>query len=349
VSKTVSAKQKAKKKRRGLTPEFAFYYPGPMWRFSDYIKTLLLFFDGVALLVPEYMRKRPEEIEPFLATPLKKAGLLRILEPESLVDRSAARELGASLAPILRSDALRKLTKGKTAFHELSLSRLGAYGDPEIAESIINELKSQGLARESEDGVSIPMHPMVRNLILVLLAQILRSKGEEIGVELSPATDWPQVAEALAEVLSLPVMPSAGRVVSFDLETVAPDLTKVPLDEVLDFRKEHLTDYRAYARAVRKFVRELSLMDAKERGKAFADRQDELRDLASALKKHGRKIWGKPAAFALSAAGAAWTYKTGDLIGGLLAGGAAVAAAAAEKSHEGGAYTYLFSAHQRFG
>jgi hypothetical protein len=239
------------------------------------------------------MRKRPEEIEPYLATPLRKAGLLKILEPESLVDKSAARELGVALAPILKSDAVKELKKDGTAFHELSFSRLGAYGDPDVTDAILKELNSQGLARKSEDGVSIPMHPVVRNLILVLLAQILRSKGESIGLDLSPTTDWPQLVESLTEILSLPIMPSCGRTINFDLETVAPDLTKVPLDEVLDFRQQNLRKYREYTRAVRRFVRELSLMPAKERVRAFSDRQ--LQEIAADLKTVSRKAWRKPA------------------------------------------------------
>ena len=342
------AKRTEKTKGLKSIPELAFYYPGPMWRFGERIKTLLLFFDGVALLVPAYMRERPEEIEPFLATPLKEAGLLRILEPETLVDRSAAQELGAALSPILKSGILSTLKKDGTAFHELSLSRLGAYGDPEVTETIIKELKSQGLASKSEDGVSIPMHPMVRNLVLVLLAQILRSRGERLGIELSPTTDWPQIVDALAEFLSLPIMPSAGRVVTFDLDTVAPDLSKVPLDEVLDFRQQHLQEYRAYTRAVRRFVRELSLLTTKQRLAALEERQNELRDLSADLKNRSRKIWKKPAAFLISATGAAWTLKTGNPIGAFLAITGAAIGALPEGSREAGAYTFLFSANQRF-
>jgi hypothetical protein len=342
------AKAKNTFRSRKPLPEIAFYYPGPMWRFGERIKTLLLFFDGVALLVPAYMRKRPEEIEPYLATPLRKAGLLKILEPESLIDKSAARELGAALAPILKSGVLGQLKKDGTAFHELSLSRLGAYGDPNITDAILKELKSQGLAKKSEDGVSIPMHPIVRNLILVLLAQILRSKGDAIGFDLSPTTDWPQLVDSLAEFLSLPVMPSSGRVISFDLETVAPDLTKVPLDEVLDFRRQNLRKYREYTRAVRQFVREISLLEAKQRVKAFSDRQEELQDLAADLKTIGRKAWRKPASFALSIAGAAWTIKTGDPVAAAFTALTAGIAALPEKKQEAGAYSYLFSAHQRF-
>ena len=45
------------------TRELAFYYPNPMWTNGDWIKNLVLFFDGIALLVPDYMRERPEELD----------------------------------------------------------------------------------------------------------------------------------------------------------------------------------------------------------------------------------------------------------------------------------------------
>jgi hypothetical protein len=46
------------------------------------------FFDGIALLVPSYMNGKPEEVDPIMVQPLKKAGLLHILEPEILVDKA---------------------------------------------------------------------------------------------------------------------------------------------------------------------------------------------------------------------------------------------------------------------
>ena len=60
-------------------PEIAFYYPGPLWYLSDWAKSLLLFFDGVALLVPAYMKERPEQLDPIMASPLRERGLLHIL------------------------------------------------------------------------------------------------------------------------------------------------------------------------------------------------------------------------------------------------------------------------------
>jgi len=37
-------------------PEIAFYYPNPMWYSGDWVKSLILFFDGIGLLVPSYMK-----------------------------------------------------------------------------------------------------------------------------------------------------------------------------------------------------------------------------------------------------------------------------------------------------
>jgi len=328
------------------SPEIAFYYPGPIWYWSDWIKTLLLFFDGVALLVPAYMKERAEQIDPIMASPLRERGLLHILEPEKLVDKSATEQLASALTDIITSGSLDHLSKD-IAFHELSYSRLGFYGDLGLAQMILDELKGRGLARESKDGVSIPMHPGVRFVILVLLSQILRPKGATLGLDLCPATDRPELVETLTELLALPNVPSAGRVVSLDLTTVGVDLSAIPLDEVLAFRAEHLDAHRQYARAIRHFVREMSLLPPGERDRALDDREAELAELAAQLRKTSRRFWKRPASFALSVAGAAWRAAAGDAVGAALGVGAAIFGMKGEKS-ETGAYSYLFAARERY-
>src|SRR5262245_37600203 len=181
-------------------PEVAFYYPGPMWHSSDWTKSLLLFFDGVALLVPQYMKDRPELLDPIMASPLRDQGLLHILEPEILIDKPTAEQLATAMTNIITSGVLDHLTKESIAFHELSYSRLGSFGDAGLAKMILDELKARGLARDTGDGVSIPMHPAVRCLVLVLLSQILRPKGPSLGLDLSPATDRPLLIQALTDL-----------------------------------------------------------------------------------------------------------------------------------------------------
>jgi len=343
VTKGGVAKAKAKKASSKLA-DVAFYYPGPVWHSGEWIKNLLLFFDGIALLVPDYLRDKPRRVDPVVAEPLIDAGLLHVLEPEKMLDKDATRRLADVLVPILESGALDQLSKdGK--FHELSYSRLGGFGDQALADDLLQRLMAKGLARATEDGLSIPMQPTVRVLVLVLLSQILRPYGPTLGLDLWPATDQPQLVEGLVEVLSLPSLPSQGQVVSFDLETVGVDLSRVPMDEVLGFRKDYGKEYAAYARTLRQFVRELGQLPRPERKGALNDRQDEIRAMAHELQERGKRAWKSPASFALGIAGALWTLKLGDPIGAAIMLGL-TGFGASPSAPEVGAYSYLFRARE---
>jgi hypothetical protein len=346
----IEDKKDKRTKNETSTRELAFYYPGPVWYSSDWIKSLILFFDGIALLVPDYIKDKPDVVDPAIAAGLRAENLLHILEPEKIVDKVATKKLADAMSGIIAAGTLDELSKGKTEFHELSFSRLGGYGDHALASELLESLKRRGLARDSQDGKSIPMHPMARALVLVLLAQILRPYGPKIKAELSPATDRPQLVGALTELLSAKPSPSSGHVVASDLEAVAVDLGPVAMDEVLDFRRQNLKEYRAYSRAIRRFVAQLSQLPQLERQKAMNDRLEEIHDIAADLKLLSRKSWKRPASFALSVAGAVWTAKTGDPIGAALAAGAAAVGLANDhsKGNTAGAYSYLFRAAERY-
>lgn len=296
-------------------PELAFYYPNPMWTSGDWAKNLILFFDGIALLVPGYMRDRPFEIDPAIATGLHERGLLRILEPESFIDQKAAEALATAMTDIIVSGSLDELAKHPTEFQELSYSRLGYAADAGLAGMIYEELQKRGLAGQSRDGVSIPLHPLVRSLVLVLLAQILRPTGEQHGLDLYPATDSPHIEGALKEFLGLRSMASAGHVVSMELEAVGIDLGPIPLDEVLGFRAEHLGAYRTYSADLRKFVREIGELPDDARHKRLRERQAELAEAAQKLRKAARRAWKRPVSFGLGLTGAVWKLLAGDIVG----------------------------------
>jgi hypothetical protein len=225
---------------------------------------------------------------------------------------------------------------------------MGYIGEEKLADSLVEELKRRGLAKDSEDGVSIPVHPLVRYLVLALLAQILRPQGIGRGLLLSPTTDRSEVVHALTEILSFPTVPSAGHVVAFDLQTVAVDLSAVPLDEVLSFRAQHLSQHRNYANSIRRFALELAGREQAERDLAFRERQSELDDLASDLRRKAYAAWRAPASFALGLAGASWTYATGDIMAALLGGGAVLVGGVNKSANEAGAFSYLFAANKRF-
>lgn len=335
-----------------MKPEVAFYYPGQYWINADWIKNLVLFFDGIGMLIPEYMEDYGTFDDYPIISSLKDHGLFHVIRPEENVGAKETKALAEAFAEIIDTGRLDQLTKAsdkgveRTNFGSLSMSRLGYYGDEKLADSIFQELKARGLADDSEDGVSIPMHRMVRTLILVLLAQILRPRGDDMGLTLSPVTDQRTLVEALNEVYSNPnaPSPSIGDIVSFDMAMVGVDLGGVPVDEILDFRRQNYSQHRGYSLLVRKFARELSLMPPEERETAFEQRQEELDVAASALRKLNRMAWKKPISFGISLAGAAWNLQSGNPIGAAIATVGAVVGTLPDKRDEGSVYSYILSA-----
>ena len=53
-----------------MKPDFAFYYPGQHWHDVDWIKNLICFFDGIAMLIPFGMPNHPRsDEEPIVSAP----------------------------------------------------------------------------------------------------------------------------------------------------------------------------------------------------------------------------------------------------------------------------------------
>lgn len=329
--------------------DWAFYYPGPVWDDSDAIKNLVLFFDGLAVLVPNYLRGKPLRIDPAIAAGLTDNGLLRELEPETFIDRAAAEELATQLVDLLASGALDHLRVDDAPFEELSMSRLGSVAAPELAEMVFDELVKRRLARATEDGVSIPMHRAVRAAILVLLAQILAPRGPNIyNIGLSPCTDRPALVRGLVELLHLPGIAHESHVMQMDVEHVGVDLSAVPIDEVLGFRRENYSAYRAYVIALRRFMRESTALPINEQDRLQVDRRREIDELRRDVLERARRAWRRPASFGLGLAGCLWLLGHGDAVGGLIAMGLGLTGLGEVDRRELGAYSYLFAAQNRF-
>ena len=181
----------------------AYYYPAPYWlqEEEDWIKTSLLFFDDVAILLPDYMRGRHRDATPWLTGPMEEQGLLQILEPKEWVDAEMAEKLADIMVDLLARGVFDELPQSGY-FAELSRSRIGYGADVDLAQFLVNELTQRKLAKPCEDGVSIPMHPAVRTTILVILSQLAREAGSRRGMVLHPATDNPDASTDLLDTLS---------------------------------------------------------------------------------------------------------------------------------------------------
>ena len=106
--------------------DVAYIYPAPYWSLSehDWIKSLVLFFDEVAILLPEYMYGRHHVADPSLAEPLEERGMLRVLEPNDWIDEQARVDLVQSMTGLIDTGAFDELDRS-AHFEELSQSRAG--------------------------------------------------------------------------------------------------------------------------------------------------------------------------------------------------------------------------------
>ena len=335
-------------------PEVAYYYPAPYWGWGEggWVKSLLLFFDQLSILLPGYMYGRHEMADPTLVIPLEERGLLQVLEPDEWVDEQMTSELAEVIVELLTNGAFDDLPKARH-FAELSQSRMGYGADVGLADMLVEELQAKGLAKPSEDGVSIPLHPTVRMTILVILGQLSRAAGARNDLNVHPTTNDCQAIGELIETLSRDPMPSAAHVITLDLQPVTFDLDPIPLDDVLDFRTEHQAVHRAYMRDhLRRFMTELAgVEEPGDREALLVERRQEIADAADDIQQSTRRSLGKNlTSFAFGIAGAAWTYASGgfDLLRAALTAGGIASQALPDHPDSIAAYSYIFATHRQF-
>ena len=172
------------------------------------------------------------------------------------------------MVELLTNDAFDDLPE-RGPFRELSMSRMGHGADVELAGMLVEELASRGLARPSEDGVSIPLHPTIRTTILVILGQLSRTVGARRNLAIHPTTNDPQAIGEINRTLARDPMPSTGRVITLDLQQVSFDLDPIPLHDLLDFREEHQDAHKTYMRDLHRFMTELALIDEPDKREAL--------------------------------------------------------------------------------
>jgi len=335
-------------------PDVAHYYPAPFWQSSDsgWAKSLLLFFDQLSILLPSYMYGRHEAADPSLVIPLEERGLLKVLEPNDWIDQSTSEALTEMMVELLVNGAFDDLADD-VQFHELSYSRLGYGVDIGLAEMLIEELAVRGLIKPSQDGVSVPLHPVVRMTILVLLGQLSRVVGARNGLCVHPVTGDDRAIFDLVKVLSRESLPSAHRVIALDTEPVSLDLDSVPLDDVLDFRTEHGAAHKAYMKNLQRFMSELAgIEDPADREFLLINRRDEIADIARDVQRSTRRHFGKNLpSISFGLAGAAWSVSRSgfDPLGAALALASAASQLIPDFPNSVSVYSYIFDLRRQFG
>jgi hypothetical protein len=166
-----------------------------------------------------------------------------------------------------------------------------------------------------------------------------------------PATNDSGAIRDLLRTLAREPMPSAGHVVALDLEQVSLNLDLVPLDEVLDFRAQHLEAYTAYRRDLQRVLWELaSINDIMEREQVLLQRRQELADASHDLQRQTRRAFRKNlASWSLGLAGAVWSVVGRDPLGLALTAAGVAVGVVPSLENPASAYSYVFSAQHQLG
>ena len=333
--------------------ECAFFHDRSFPRLDTSGKSLLLFFDGIAMMttVTELEDREHDSI----ALPLQEQEALYLLRPERLIDETIAGALADLVAEAIERGDLQALSEPALYTFLLHRFRVGSYLAPDTARALVEKLQAYGLVGSPLTELTIQVQQDVGDFIHLALPHLLRERAESLGLSLFPIeSDYLKSFPGPTQSPTLWMLRKAaatnlGNLVMIDLEDVVPDLSTVPLDEILDFRRTHGKAFRTYSRNLRSFALELSLMTPDVQIQAIALRREEIRDTAEDLKALARSSWKLPlVSFGLGAAGASFAFSQGNLPGAGISLASALLGLK-RRSEPATAFTYLYDARKGLG
>jgi len=324
-------------------PEFVHFYGDWIWGkdLTGWIKSLLLFFDGIALGIPHDVANYLIESDPYLAQPLIEQGLLRNFVEEIWPTQSfddPAYELVEIADKYNRWEGVDP-SEGIIPMRQL-------LGMDEELRFIGWVVPRAFLYIDRLDKMGDRTAKYYRAFLVSITSMMLAQSVTDVAIQ--PIINDEDAARFVASAVGSLASGKRADVVVADIASVGIDLSAVPLDEVLDFRSKYGSEYRAYSKDIREFALMLSLMTESDQITAIAARRAELKDRRARLRRIGRQSFkGQSISLGLGLAGAAWTLAHGDTWGAAIAAGQIAAAATISKSSLssiGAAYTYIFRA-----
>lgn len=360
--------------RAAQRPELVQFSTAWSWPEADMdrMKSLLLYFDGVAWLLPGALRDELLDADPILAAPLYEAGLLRNYEPDQWLTAAVAADIRAAARAVAADGRLNSALG--TLFSLDHMSHLIARDEDPVAQAIVEELeRADVIRRRTDDEHMVLVVDFVRQVVLTVLSLAARACIAEADIQPTAHCLWPHEETQSDFYLSLGLalralgahdirftLPIKARhddylrlvgnpitlLLDADVQDVGVDLSGVPLDEVLAFRHEHGALFRVYQQHLRRFAVDYAAAADEEQRRLASERAEEIRDHAAALRSVRRSLGRPVAGLAFAVAGAVWTLRSGDPLGAILAGLSAVGSAAFPQNPDS-PYAYLFLTQQR--
>jgi hypothetical protein len=222
----------------------------------------------------------------------------------------------------------------------IATSELSSPRDPRSLE-LFKLLAQEGLLFPDESAddewVLIPGNPSVVNSII---AQAVRATARQQGRLLEPVATRRDEARVFSAILDDAVV-GASDIVGSEFPAVTLNFCQVGLDDILDFRARHRSEFHAHVLALQ------ALVASAPGAPGLADRRAALVDEAHRLRELQRRRWTKlEGAVGLGIIGAAWTLASGDLLGALIGGAAAGSRLLPDGRAPVSAYTYILRPDQ---
>jgi hypothetical protein len=322
----------------------ALFYDAPLSTPQDIglLKSMLLFFDDVALF-------STATIDRHLAAPLADRGLLQLVDPRYVIESHTEAIVRSALHRAAIENEERWLAAAAAGDWYLEVPRLqerfpnrmlgaGEPFPPRDAGSLelFKLLAQDGLLFPDESSNAEWVVPGNASVVNSILAHAVRTTAREQGWVIEPVATRRDEARVFSAILDEVVENvGASSVVVSDLSAVTLDFCHVGLDDFLDFRARHRSEFHAFALGLQALVTSASSRHPTDHKAALADQARRLLDLQ-------RRRWtAVEGAVSLGIVGAAWTLASGDLLGALIGGTAAGSQLLLREPTLVSAYTYV--------
>lgn len=328
---------------------FAFYQEGIRWEDQVAAKNALLFFDGLAFLVPPAEDSEFERGLEWLHTPLREGNLLRVLRPRQLIDTDAALRICEKVIELVIEGAHAVPSDGRM---ELDLTKLGVHHHPDLVSWVLGELRAKWKAVhvERNDAAVMPT-AIARRLLHVVNAEISSEYSCE-RFALEPVYDSDV---STLHAFRAPASTSGVHALSpifRDAAALGLDVGHVPIPEIVQFRKENrvlLERYKLHAAFTAIALEHLrDRLGTQHVESAVHDRCLVLRELKEQIEAASESSWRNPARTALDAAAVLKSVATGDVAASAIR--ILRMAVGDDQPYDAlsGAISYLLLAHSRF-
>jgi hypothetical protein len=332
----------------------ALFYDAPLSTPEDIAlaKGMLLFFDDIAVFSTPEHRSRTPAIDPHLSAPLAERGLLQFVDPRSMtaphteaivratLHRAAMEKEDQWLAAAAAGDWYIEVPRLQGRFPGTGVIKTSDVSSSRESPSLemFKLLAQEGalFPEESADDewIVIPGNASVANSIL---AQAVRASARQHGRLIEPVATRRDEGRVFSAILDDAVENvGASDVVMSDLSAVSLNFCEVGLEDILDFRARHRSEFHAFVLALQ------GLPALAPGSRDLANRRAALVDEAHRLRELQLRRWSTlERALSLGIIGTTWSLGSGDLLGALIGSPAAGSQLLPDRSTPVFAYTYI--------